>query len=360
MVDEMTRTTSRGLGTTAGRGMPEGSRAAVATGGAARDVGPLRCDWRVWGTKVTLAVTAASGLHRARLLLEEEIADIDTACNRFIADSDVSRCNRGAGSWVEVGTTFLDALDVALDAAATTDGAVDPTVGAALVALGYDRDFDELRDWPPRAEVSPMPSPAVGWERVEVDRRRRRVRIPDGASLDLGATAKAWCVDRAVALVAGQGVGVLVDIGGDLAVGGPLPAGGWRIGVQESSRDAPDAVAPVVSVNQGAIASSGTTLRAWTVGDAVVHHIIDPHTGQPAMSQWRMVTVAAPSCVEANVAATAAVVLGQGAAAELERQGRPARLVAADGGVVVVGGWPEDRPTGPRHGAVGRDGGVGQ
>jgi thiamine biosynthesis lipoprotein len=307
----------------------------------------------VWGTTVTLAVTAASGLHDARLWLESEIAAIDGACNRFVAHSDITRCNQGAGSWVDVGTTFLDALDVALDAAATSDGAIDPTVGAALVALGYDRDFDELRSHALRAEASPSPAPVVGWERIEVDRTRRRVRIPRGASLDLGATAKALCVDRAVAGIAHRGTGVLVDIGGDLAVAGPVPAGGWRIGVQENSRADRDAAAPVVSVWQGAIASSGTTQRAWTVGGSRVHHIIDPRTGQPARTQWRMVTVASPSCVEANVAATAAVILGQGAPAELERQGRPARLVAAVGGVVVVGGWPPDPPREPDEGGVG-------
>lgn len=306
------------------------------------DVGPVLCGWPVWGTSLTLGVTNAAHLHPARLLLEEWLGAVDAAANRFDPDSDVSRVNGCAGTWVTVGPVFLAALGVAVDAAARSAGAVDPTVGSALLALGYDRDFDEIAAdrWP--GEGQAPTGPVAGWERVEIDAGRSRVRIPADAALDLGATAKAWCVDRAVEAVARLGVGVLVDIGGDLAVAGPVPDGGWRVAVQESSRVPLESTAPVVAVSEGAVASSGTTVRCWRAAGRRVHHIIDPRTGRPAPTTWQMVTVAAPTCVEANVAATTAIVRGTGAPSALDAEGRPARLVGADGRVVLLGGWPED------------------
>ena len=238
--------------------------------------------------------------------------------------------------------TFLDSLGVALDAARDTEGFVDPTVGSALIALGYDRDFDELGASLP-TDFSAREPTVVGWSQVEVDRRTRRVRVPVGTFLDLGATAKALCIDRAAELVAGRlRIGVMVGIGGDIAVAGDPPAGGWNIAVQESSRE-PD-VRPdcVVAVTQGALASSGTTVRCWTLGGTTVHHIIDPMTGRSAAPVWRMVTAAASTCVAANVAATASIVWGERAPRELESRVVPARLVDAIGRVSVVCGWPED------------------
>jgi FAD:protein FMN transferase len=298
---------------------------------------------------VSLGVTDPAELPRARRMVEDEIDAVDAACNRFVSSSDISRCNQSAGDWVPVGGVFLDALDVAVDAAVSTGGLVDPTIGAALVALGYDRDFDELVAACPGPGAAVESGPVAGWRRVEIDRAHGRVRIPAGAALDLGATAKARCVDRAAAAVARLNVGVMVDIGGDLTVAGQVPTGGWRVVVQESSRVAPDARAPVVAVTEGGMASSGTSVRAWRHAGRLVHHIVDPRTGAPARSPWRMVTVAASSCVEANVAATAAVVQGATAVDDLTRHRRPARLVDQHGLVTVVGGWPPDRrPGNPR------------
>ncbi len=314
---------------------------------AGREPGALVCSWRVWGARATLGVTVGAQLHRARLIVDEVVAAIDRACNRFVPDSNISCCNREAGRWVTASPTFLEALDVALAAARDTGGVVDPTVGSALVALGYDRDFDQLLASEPEARRLP-PGRAAGWERVEIDRRGSRVRVPPGTSLDLGATAKALCVDRATGLVTLRlGIGVLVDIGGDLAVAGEPAPGGWNIAVQESSQEAGGDPDCVVAVSDGALASSGTTVRRWKVGGTPVHHIIDPRTGEPAPPVWRMVTVSAPTCVEANVAATASIVWGRHALRELGRRARPARLVDSDGGVTAIGGWPEE-PARPR------------
>ena len=97
-----------------------------------------------------------------------------------------------------------------------------------------------------------------------------------------------------------------------------------------------------IALTSGGLATSGTTARRWTRGGRQLHHVVDPATGWPAGEVWRTVTAAAPTCVDANVATTAAIVLGAGAPRWLESRGLPARLVAPEGAVVVVGGWPDE------------------
>lgn len=302
---------------------------------------PSFAHWRAWGTSVTVGVRSAPLLPAARRAVAREIVAVDAACNRFRDESDVTRANRGAGEWVTVGPLFLLALQVALGAAVATGGAVDPTVGSALVALGYDRDYDEVRTGPPKAGPLPAPRALLGWRSVAVDHRGRAVRVEPGAALDLGATAKALCVDRAARRAAEDtGTGVLVDIGGDLAIAGDAPDGGWEVSVQERARSGRIEGRCVVALAAGALATSGTTGRCWDRAGARLHHIIDPRTGLPASDTWAAVTVAAPTCVDANTAATAAVVWGEDALFELAQRGCQARLVRPSGAVVHVGGWP--------------------
>ncbi len=161
-----------------------------------------------FGGTVIVAVAESSALEPALAATRAVIEDIDRACSRFREDSDLMAVNRGAGSEVAVGPTLIDALQVALGAAELTDGLVDPTVGAALLALGYDRDFHELPERKPgsgRGRITATTIP--GWRTVAVDTRRGTVRLPAGASIDLGATAKALAADRCAA--AGERAGRL-------------------------------------------------------------------------------------------------------------------------------------------------------
>ncbi|MGV8967769.1 MAG: FAD:protein FMN transferase [Cellulomonas sp.] len=181
-------------------------------------------DWTAIGTLVRVAVTDDGALPSARHLLEADLAALDAACSRFRADSEVCALARADGKPVRISPVLAEALGVALDAARLTDGDVDPTVGNALVGLGYDRDFDDLVDGVIRS------GPAAGWQHVELDRARRTVTVPAGVLLDLGATAKAWAADRAATRIsAALGVGLLVSLGGDIRVAGPVPAGGWLV-----------------------------------------------------------------------------------------------------------------------------------
>jgi len=304
-----------------------------------------RASWRALGTSVDLLIL--DGDHAAaRVAVESLLDEIDRTYSRFRADSELRRLRPEPEHPTAVSPLLALALATALEAARWTDGAVDPTVGAALRVLGYDDDLAALADRP--APLLVRLGPVPGWRRVRVDRAAGLARIPRGIELDLGSTGKAMAADLAVAtaLDAGGAQGALVSLGGDLATAGHPPAGGWRILLAEDSSTPPETGGDIATLERGAMATSSTTVRRWRTADGdELHHLIDPRTGLSADGPWRTVTVAAPTCVLANAAATAAIVLGDAAVEWLEGTGLPARLIATDGRIRVLGGWPSPTPT---------------
>jgi thiamine biosynthesis lipoprotein len=288
-----------------------------------------------------VVVVEKPALREAERLLAAELDAIDRTCSRFRPDSELMQVNDAAGRLTPISRLFAEAVRVALRAAEQTAGAVDPTVAPALVALGYDRDFAAI-DADAMDDVGGVP--AVGWRSVALDERRRLLRLHAGCRLDLGATAKALAADRvARAIAAATGSPTLVDLGGDVATAGSAPAGGWVVHVTDDHRAGPGADGQDVTVISGGLATSSTTVRHWRRAGRAIHHIVDPATGEPAAPVWRTVTVAAASCLDANTASTAAIVLGSSATRWLEALGLPARLVDPAGDVVTVGGWPGAR-----------------
>lgn len=329
--------------------------------------------WGALGSSVVLRVTDRSALARARAAVERELHEIDLACSRFRADSELVRLNARAGARARVSPLLAEALALALRAAELTGGDVDPTVGRALELAGYDRDWSELASaalaapelagadpagpelagaaaaeaalgtlaGAPRAVPRLRLRTRAGWRVVELDRASSTVLVPRGIALDLGATAKAWAADRAAAAAArAGGCAALVSLGGDIATSGTAPSGGWRIFVTDDHRSDTSAEGQMVTIASGALATSSTAVRRWSHGGRVRHHIIDPRSGEPARSAWRTASVAAASCADANIASTAAIVKDGDAPAWLERRGLPSRLVAWDGTVANVAGWP--------------------
>jgi len=306
--------------------VPQRSRGEVATA----------C-WQALGTTVVVCITAEQALAEARVLVEAELDAIDRACSRFRADSELELVNASAGRFMVVGPLLLEALDAALRAAWLTDGAVDPTLGEALVLGGYSRDWSELthpparvtaesdadrRSGPPAAAPIVRARRASGWRLIEIGHDPPGVRIPAGVRLDLGATAKALAADRAAAAVhAAIGEGVLVT---------------------DDHRAGPDAPGQTIAITSGALATSSTTVRRWLKGTRVMHHILDPSTGEPVRPVWRTASVAASSCVDANIASTAALVQGRPALRWLSELRLPSRLVSVSGEVHVIAGWPPD------------------
>ena len=300
---------------------------------------------RAIGTTATVIVTDAPVADDALRLLAEEMVALDQACSRFRSDSEIRQLeDKSHDRPLAVSPLLFDALEVAYAVAERTGGTVDPTTGSALIELGYDRDFDELDDAAP-AEIECRPEPAPGWWRIRLDPGARTVAIPDGVHIDLGSTGKAFAADRAARRISDAlGCGVLVNLGGDVALAGAAPEQGWAIGIGVRSTTPSDEVDLVLSVFAGGVATSGTTSRTWVRHGHQMHHIVDPWTGEPAVAVWSVVSVLAPNCVEANAWSTAAVVWGEDAPGNLAAHGVSARLVGADGRIVTVGAWPTDAP----------------
>jgi thiamine biosynthesis lipoprotein len=292
-----------------------------------------------FGTVAHVVVSDAPKLGLAAAAVSRVVDEFDRACSRFRADSELSRLNASAGWAVRVGPLLLQAVSAALRAARLTGGDVDPTVGQALIALGYDRDFDALS----AAGIRPAgPLAAIpGWRTVQVDREAGTIRLAPGVSLDLGATAKALAADHAAAAAYERaGCGVLVSFGGDLATVGTAPAGGWRVRVTDDHRAGVTAPGQWISLQSGGLATSSIAVRRWRTEGGDAHHLIDPSTGGSVESAWRTVSVCAASCLDANIASTAAIMRGERAVGWLAELRLPSRLVRVDGSVCHVAGWP--------------------
>lgn len=317
-----------------------------------------------WSCTVRLLVRDDRVLHRAAADLRALLERVDVTASRFRADSALSAANARAGRPTPVPRLLVELVDAALDAAAATDGAVDPTLGRDLRRIGYDRDIADVRTGvgagAPAVAADPTgrsPLRRRGWRSVRLHREAGLLTVPTGTELDLGATAKAWTADRAARTLAGRyETPVLVELGGDVAVAGG-PADGWTIQVAE--REGTDG--QLVQLWHGGLTTSTTVIRTWEYGDAAMHHILDPTTGLPTTGPWRTASVWASSALAANTSSTAAIVRGADAPQWLAERGVAARLVHRDGSVVTTPGWPAVHPVAPTSagsaaGTAARDG----
>lgn len=297
-----------------------------------------------FGGRASVVVGDPLHLRLAEAAVRRTAAEFDLACSRFRPDSELRALNAAAGNAVRVGEVLLEAVSAALRAAALTEGDVDPTVGGALLALGYDRDFEtmpELIDTerPPRRGITVRAT--EGWRGVQLDARRQTVRVPRGVSLDLGATAKGLAADRAADRASEAcGGGVLVSFGGDIALAGEPPAGGWVIRVTDDHRAGLGAPGQSITLTSGGLATSSRTVRRWQTTAGEANHLVVPATGEPVAGPWRTASVSAASCLDANTASTAAMVRGSSAPEWLASLGLCGRLVDLDGRVLHVAGWP--------------------
>jgi thiamine biosynthesis lipoprotein len=250
------------------------------------------------GTTAQLTLVDDRHAAEAEALMRTRLEDIDRAASRFRPDSEIALVEAMGGPR-RVSALLSGAVHTALAAARETNGAVDPTT---------------------------RPGTAGRWKDVELDPHRRILGIPAGVEIDVGATGKALMADRIARDVRRlTGSSVFVNLGGDIAC-----VGEWDVGVADDHKASQ--ADQVIHVRGGGVATSSTVVRPG--------HIVDPATGEPVESPWRTVTVAARSCVAANTASTAAIVLGEHAPRWLAERALHARLVRRDGSVIRVGGWP--------------------
>lgn len=266
-----------------------------------------RAVFRSMGCEVVVEGASPEALGGVRAVFER----YDAVFSRFRPESELQRLNAAGGGLPS--PLFREVLDVALWAASETEGLVDPCLGAAVAAAGYDRDFAAGLDRDEPAGAVPRPG--------RVDLLGPLLRLPAGVQLDLNGVVKALAVDRTAALLDGEGY---VSAGGDLATRGAADVG-------LSGGDA-------VRV-RGGLATSGTTRRRWLRAGELQHHLIDPRTGRPARTPWAEVTVCGATCLAADVAAKAALLRGEDGPAWLERRGLPGRFVGGEGAVVTTRAW---------------------
>jgi thiamine biosynthesis lipoprotein len=259
-------------------------------------------------------VLVGGGTPAERRAVERLFIEREDIFSRFISQSELNRVNASGGRLVVVSPVFAETLRTAIDAAAETDGMVQPTVGAALEAAGYTRDSALLLPDPEPPGPPHPTSPVFAIGRV--------VGLAPGVKLDLNGVVKSLAVDDGLALLSGAG---FVSAGGDLAARGELTVALPGEGS--------------VELRRGALATSGTTKRTWLRGGRLQHHLIDPRTGLPAASLWSEVTACGATCVAADVAAKAGFLFGARGPAWLDRRGIPARFLTLDGEVTVNETW---------------------
>ena len=305
-----------------------------------------RIEWRAVGTSCSAAITAPNGEEpRARVALvaaQDEVEACEAELSRFRPESDLSRLNAAAGTWVPVGRRLLEALELAMRAREDTGGRFDPTILPALVAAGYDKSFELLEE---RAAKHP-----IGWHagaEVELDHRRGRARLALGTAVDLGGIGKGYAAGRALDAMLRRAPslpGGLVDLGGDIAVRGEAPEGGaWRVAVGDPRR--PGETLTVLALADGGVATSGRDARRFGPARSL-HHLIDPETGESALAGPFTVTVVASDPSEAEAHATTLAIAGL-SEAEAHIAARPhlsALYVPHAGPAIPLGPLPVEAP----------------
>lgn len=283
--------------------------------------------FRAMGTSIELLLDApeSSAAREALAAARGEIARLEALLSRFRAGSELSRLNRERR--MRIGPDLARVLAEGLRMRRRTGGRFDPTVGRAVVAAGYDRDFDALGDDP-----SPAGEPVAGAGVVVLDARWGWAALGPGVDLDLGAIAKGDAADRACAILSEAGP-CLVNAGGDLVVSGPRQDGPWPVGLATADGEL------VLDLERGAMATSGTDRRRWVRGGRTLHHAIEPRRGASAVTDLVRATAVARTGAEADALATALLVAGAAEAGRLaDAWGVPAALVAESGELTLVGG----------------------
>lgn len=282
----------------------------------------------------TLDVVDSTYLPLAEETLATWIRRGDTTVNRFLSTSELSLINQAPHSSHQVSGEFIDFFDAAREAYELTDGLCNPTVLNALEAWGYRDDFEMVKNQP---HVEPDSSLEVhGFSSIRLNQATKTLST-HGARLDFGSSAKAYIADS-VAREVGEYTSVLVELGGDVALGGPAPSTPWAVGVAED----PEHLGAPIGLSAGGVATSSTMVRSWWSGQSRAHHIIDPRTARPATGPWRTVSVAARSCLIANAFSTASLLWGDDAPYRVTQAGWAGRFVRHDGSTLTVGGWPEE------------------
>jgi thiamine biosynthesis lipoprotein len=310
---------------------------------------------------LAVAPTEESSARAALSACMDWMREVERRLTRFDAQSELCQLSAAAGRWQPASEMLFAVVREAVAAAERSGGLFDPTLLPQLEALGYDRDFSLLAKQANGYTLSENASAASNesWRAIQLDIRRRAIRLPQGTRLDLGGIAKGWAADAALKRFFRPFANVIVNVGGDLRLRGEAqPGENWAVGIRDPRADhlpAGENIA-IVSMGRGGLATSGASRRWWYQGGQRQHHLLDPRTGRPA-ALWtpldaedtqaraaQMIATAtalAPTAARAEVAAKVALLRGYPEAlhaveAAWNERGRAEPHLAAEEGVALL------------------------
>lgn len=264
-------------------------------------------------------------------LAQQFIQSGERRFTRFSEESELAALNRSAGEPFQASADMFTVVALARRYFHLTRGLFDPSILPELKRIGYDRSMDLLREQGPAPLFeSLLTDERYSFSQMDLDESGQTILLPPGMSIDLGGIAKGWIAEQAANILSRYARACAVDAGGDMFLVG-LPEGleTWPVELEDPLQ--PDGILTTLNVNPGAIATSTVTKRAWTQAGRNRHHIIDPRTGEPAVSDWISLTVIAPHASEAEVFAKALLIAGPGEAEEIVRNsGIPLTYLAVD------------------------------
>ncbi len=263
-------------------------------------------------------------------LAQETIEKSEQRFTRFSQESELSRLNRAAGSWMTVSPDMYNLIETALNCYRAAFGLFDPTILADLEKAGYTKSMDELRV----SGAQPLSNPFIrekspAFDRIELRQSDLSILLPLGMRIDLGGIAKGWIAEQAARRMEKFTTACGVNAGGDLfLIGTPDGMNAWEVGLEDPRQPGLDLM--VLQVDGGAVATSSVARRVWQQGNVTRHHLIDPRTGEPAITPWLSVTALAPSAAAAEVFAKAILVGGPTMARELLEKNPHITYLAVD------------------------------
>jgi thiamine biosynthesis lipoprotein len=286
--------------------------------------------FRAMNSDIILAAEgSADSLTLGFKLTRDFIAASEARFTRFTDTSELARLNRSAGAWFQASPELFDVVQQACELAEETGGLFDPTMLAALEAAGYDKSMDDIRAYGVSSQPRSGYQVQSAFRAIQLDEPTQSIHLPLGARIDLGGIAKGWIAEQAALLLAEYADACAVSAGGDIfTIGLPADEPDWSIGL-ENPRD-PDRDLTTLHVGPGAVATSSVAKRRWQQGRREQHHIIDPRTGEPAVTDWLSVTVIAPHAALAEVYAKALLIGGLREAEDIAAQRPEITFVAVD------------------------------
>jgi thiamine biosynthesis lipoprotein len=269
----------------------------------------LKIKFRAMGCQIEAITESDSDLARALLgKVPGWFQDWEQTLSRFLPDSELTQLNLHPEKAVSVSETLWEVFSAALDMEKESGGLVSPTLLNTMVALGYDRTFEELSTNSRTAWLEPGISNHLTTSEITTDPSTKTILLPYGLQLDFGGIAKGWAANKAVERLSASG-SAMVNAGGDIAIKNTASKDKkWTVGIVDPFNR--ENFLNTLSSGTGGVATSGRDRRHWFQGELERHHIIDPRTFQPAQSDVMTATVTAPTAIKAEMAAKTALILG--------------------------------------------------